>query len=363
MSFAIAAAGTGGHVFPGLAVGEALVSAGVPRSDIHYLGGDRLEASVYPQKGFPFHGVAIRGLRRSLSPANLALPVVVARAVRELRSIHRRHGIRVTLGLGGYITVPAAIAARTARSIVMVAEQNADAGLANRIAGRLAVASFGAFPETHGLPHARWVGNPVRPSIAGLDRGAFRPRALDRYELDPRHPVVGVVGGSLGAGLINQAVADTVRSWSGPPIQILHLVGARNEEAMRSVARSIDGRPGVRWRIVGFEEEMEYFYAASDLIVSRAGGAVAEIAVAGIPAILVPGGFGSGGHQNANAAVFEDRGAAVVLNEDHVDGIAPTITRLIQDPDRLESMRTAAASLGRADAASEIARAMMDAHE
>ena len=125
MTFAIAAAGTGGHVFPGLAVGEALMSRGVPRESILYVGGDRLEAEIYPGAGFPFLPVEIRGLQRSMTTRNLTLPRVVWRARDAIEEAIGRRGIEVVLGMGGYVTIPAALATRRARVSLFVAEQNA----------------------------------------------------------------------------------------------------------------------------------------------------------------------------------------------------------------------------------------------
>lgn len=370
MSFAIAAAGTGGHVFPGLAVGEALVSGGASHGDIHYLGGDRLEASVFPRAGFPFHSFDLRGLRRSLTTSNLisnlSLPRVVIAAVFNMTETLRREGAEVMLGLGGYVTLPAAGAARRAGAAVMISEQNAVAGLANRLAGRRALRVFGSFPSTTGLPSAEWVGNPVRRQIADMDRDALRPAALDRYQFSDAHPVVGVFGGSLGAGVLNDAVANLVADWQGPRIQILHICGRDHVAATRAAASAIRQRgesPELwEWRVMGFESDMQYFYAASDLIVGRAGGAVAELGVAGVPSVLIPGGFGSGGHQDANAEAYADRHAAIILRESDLDRMPGVVKELVTDRDRLRAMGAAARSLSRPDAAGVIARAMMESH-
>lgn len=350
MSFAIAAVGTGGHVFPGLAVGEALVAAGIDRSQILCVGGDRLEASVFPEAGFPFLSVELAGLSRSASLSNLRLPVVVARAVSSMRKRFRDDDVRVVLGLGGYVTVPAAIAGRLAGATVMVAEQNAHAGLGNRLAGLLAARRFGAFPTTHGLD-AEWVGNPIRASLADFRREDLRADALERYGLDPARPVVGIFGGSLGAGVLNE-VAGAVAAIDG--VQVVHLVGARNVDAFEGGSDS--------WRVIGFEDRMELFYAASDVVVARAGGAVAELTATGTPSILVPGGFGSAGHQDANAAVLEEAGAAMVVPQADVASVPRLVSELVAHPERLAAMRDAAGALARPQAASVVAAAMMAAH-
>lgn len=358
MSYAIAAAGTGGHVFPGLSVGEALVSRGVPRDQIVYLGGSRLESRVYPAEGYPFVGVELRGLKRSLSASNLGIPFVVARAVSRMADELAARQVRVVLGMGGYVTIPAGLAARRRKCRLVVSEQNAEAGLANAVVARFADVSFGAFPATQRMPAARWVGNPMRRSLSAFDRARLRPAAYDRYGLDPEVPVLGVFGGSLGAGVINAAVSRLAHGWGGPPLQILHLAGAEHAESVSALA--VDAT--VRWVVVGFEDAMEHFYAAADLVVARAGGAVAELAVTRTPSILVPGGFGSGRHQQENARAFEDAGGAVVLNEDRLDELAEVVGAIVGDPTRRASMAAALGAIAKPDAADDIAAELERLH-
>ncbi len=358
MSFGIAAAGTGGHVFPALAVGEALVAKGVDRGQVHYFGGDRLEASVFPAAGFPFHQVKLRGLQRPMTIGNLGLPWVMARSVQELRRVMRQAGVKVILGMGGYATPPVILAARTLGLSAAVAEQNAEAGLGNKIAIKLGAVGFGAFPETAGMKGARWVGNPVRAGLSVFDRAVLRPQALAHYGLRPDTPVLGVFGGSLGAGAINEAVAGLVKTWTGDPIQVLHLVGERFADSLESG----DSADHVTWRIVGFEPRMELFYAASDLVVARAGGAVAELSATGTPAILVPGVFGSGHHQVENARVFSDHGAAVVMPQEDLFRLSSEAKRLLSDHSALTELRANLASLARPDAAAVIASEMQARH-
>ena len=357
MTFVIAAAGTGGHVFPGLSVGEALVDLGVQRGDVLYVGGDRLESTVYPEEGFPFLQVEIRGLQRSLDLKNLGLPRVVSRARRRIREEMLRRQARVLLGLGGYVTIPAALAARDAGSVFMHAEQNAEAGLANRLVARWAEASFGSFPETAGLTSAEWVGNPVRRPFWSYDRAALRSEAAARYGLDDHSPVLGVFGGSLGAGAINDAVSDMVTGWDGPPIQLVHLTGERNIEKLEAQPEP----DGVYWHRVGFDSRMECFYAACDLVVARAGGAVAELTATGTPSILVPGQFGSAGHQVGNARYLTSAGAGITLPEHQLSSLSDTVKEVLFTTERLESMRSAAKRISRPAAARTIAEQMMGA--
>ena len=353
MTYAIAAAGTGGHVFPGLAVGEALVAGGVDRDDVLFVGGTRLEATVYPDAGFPFLSVELMGLQRRLTVQNLKLPLVVKRAVDRITTEFERRQVGAVLGLGGYVTVPTGLAARRVGAPFCISEQNAHAGLANRLMSRLATRSFGSFPTTAGMPRAAWAGNPIRQSVvATVDRSEAR----SEYGLERDGPVVGVFGGSLGAKVLNDAVTDSLSRWQSGGIEVLHRVGARNAE-MATQADGVDG-----WTVISFEDRMERFYAACDLVVARAGGAVAELTATGTPAVLVPGSFGSGGHQRANAAAHEQIGAAVVVPEEDIGRLGAAVSELLGDPARLTAMREAARSFAKPDAAANISAVMRDLH-
>ncbi|MGD2102165.1 MAG: UDP-N-acetylglucosamine--N-acetylmuramyl-(pentapeptide) pyrophosphoryl-undecaprenol N-acetylglucosamine transferase, partial [Acidimicrobiia bacterium] len=321
----IAAAGTGGHVYPGLAVGEALVHRGVPRDHVGFVGGDRLEADVYPTRGFRFMDVELVGLQRRMTLDNLRIPAVVLRARRDIARMIGELEVAVVLGMGGYVTIPAGLAARSRRVPFFNAEQNASAGLANRVSARWAEATFVSFPDTAGLPRGRWVGNPVREPFWAFDRDALRAEGLVRYGLEDELPTLGVFGGSLGAGAINDAIAALVQHWSGGRTQVVHLTGEAHHDTFsrRSAPES------VVWRRVAFEERMDLFFAVCDLVVSRAGGAVAELTATGTPSVLIPGRFGSGGHQDENARFLASSGAAVVIDETDVAGLAEVIDDLL----------------------------------
>ncbi len=357
MTYLIAAAGTGGHVFPGLAVGEALLELGVAQADVLYVGGDRLETTVYPDAGFRFLSVELAGLQRSLTTRNLRIPAVVVRARKEIVAEMERSSVRVVLGMGGYVTIPAGLAARQLRVPLFNAEQNAEAGLANRVVSRWARTSFTSFPGTGGLPGGEWVGNPVRRPFWEFDRSGLSEEAFSHFGLDRDVPVVGVFGGSLGARVINEAVASTLGSWAGPPLQVVHLTGQSHLEIMetRPAAES------VRWHRIGFEERMELFYAVSDLVIARAGGAVAEITASATPSILVPGSFGSGGHQIGHARALAGGGAARIIEEDALSTLGGVLEDLITDRSALSAMAIAAADISKPTAALTIAGVMMDA--
>jgi len=192
-----------------------------------------------------------------------------------------------------------------------------------------------------------------------FDRGSLRGEALKRYDLISGLPVLGVFGGSLGAGAINDGVARLVAEWNGPPIQILHLCGECHVEKMNSYRE----KANLTWRLVGFEDRMDLFYAASDLVVSRSGGAVAELLATGTPSILVPGIFGSGRHQVANAESLASGGASIVLIQEDLASLGVAVHRILEDQGTLHRMAEAALEMGRPDSASIVAEAMRSLHE
>ena len=357
MTFAIAAAGTAGHVFPGLAVAEALVSQGVASEDVLFIGGDRLEAVAVPRAGYSLLSVPLQGLARRITLRNLTIPSKVAKAIRRIRRELAQRGVKVVLATGGYVTAPAGWAARSNGIPFYLVEQNAVAGLANRVMERWATRSFASFPHTLGLKKAEWVGNPIRAEIARVDRDSLRQEAHRRYELREGIPVLGVMGGSLGAAAINRGVHQMLDRWQHEPLQVVHLTGdAHLQEMTRHAAASVH-----QWRVVGFEERMDLFYSACDLVVARAGGGVAELTAVGLPSVLIPGEFGSANHQAANAAALEEAGAAVTLPEADLCGLGPLMERLLWDPDRREAMAAAARAIARPRAAQLIAEEMRGA--
>lgn len=355
MTYAIAAAGTGGHVYPGLAVAEALVGCGVPVDHITFFGGARMESLAVPKAGFSFVELELRGLSRSLSLRNLTLPAVVWRATTKVRSVLVEREIGAVLCMGGYVTVPVGYAARRERVPLFLHEQNAHAGLANRLADRWAQKSFATFPNTTGLD-GDVIGNPLRSAFVDYDSASLRGPATSRYKLQSDVPTIGVFGGSLGAAAINAAVAKMAASWNGPQIQIVQLVGRIHEDSTSTESDSNQ----VSRRVVGFEDRMDLFYAISDLVVSRAGGGLFEIAATGTPMVVVPGSFG-GGHQGDNAAAMVDAGAAIVVAETELGTLGSVVAGLLADGRRRHLMGMAGRRAARPRAAMTIASAMMEA--
>lgn len=351
MTIGIAAAGTGGHVFPALAVAEALVAGGWAPHQIVFFGGDRLEASVVPAAGFPLVTLKQQGFVRRPSVENLRVLGQVITGARTVRREIRLRHIRVLLAMGGYITGPVAIAARRERIPLFLHEQNAEPGVANRLAARLASRVFVAFPAAVArLPGAEVVGNPLRAALTADPPSRYA--AIDRYGLDPDRPVVGILGGSQGADVLNRAAADLA---GGEAFQIVHLAGPSQHEPWTIRAGDVEG-----WRVVPFEPEMQFFYAAVDLVVARAGAlTVSELAATGTPSILIPY-PGAEGHQAANAALLVEAGAAVLLSESDLGRLGEEIRAALSAGEHADRA-AAAAARGRPQAADTIAAALREA--
>ena len=365
----VAGGGTGGHVYPGLAVAEALVGTGVPRAGVHFVvSRRRADADAVGAAGFTATPVHARGVRRRPTPTNLVAAVVLARGVWQSWRLLGRIGPQVVLAQGGYVSAACALAARLRRIPVVVLEANATAGLANRMAARWAVACAVAFPTTV-LPRNVVTGLPVREAIGRLHPGAgvvaepCRRRAEARETLgaDPERRLVLAVGGSQGSARLNAAVREACA-----------LLADRDDLTVRHVVGPAAGDPpvpeperdGLDYRAVSYEHDMPTALAAADLVVSRAGGStVAELVTAGRAAVLVPLPGATGDHQSANAAVLGDAGAAAVVRDSELDGtrLAGIIGDLLADRAGLAVMQRAAAGLGRPGAAGHVADLLREA--
>lgn len=351
MIVAIAAAGTGGHVLPALSVALSLEALGVAREDLLFLGGDRFEARAVPAAGYRFAGFPLTRLQRRFTVENLRIPFVVRSTTAAIAEELRRSKVEVVLGMVGYATVPASLAAARVGIPFLVHEQNADPGLSARFAARRAHSTLLGLPgRSQRLPRSEVVGNPLRREFEAFDRTALRGAARRRYGLPAEGRVIGIVGGSQGAQALNQVATDLV-GVAGCPV--LHLTGP----AGHGVGHTND--PSLPWVKVPFEDRMQDFYAAVDLVVCRAGAmTVSELAATSTPSILVP--LERVG-QTANARVLTEAGAALMVEQHEIGSLAATASTLIGDAAALSVMAGAAARLARPDAAHVVATRVLEA--
>ncbi len=347
----IAGGGTAGHVNPGLAVAATLVARGHPVETITWVGSERgLEASLVPPTGHPLHLLPGRGVQRKLTVANVGalwgLFVASARALGLIRRLRPQ----VVVALGGYASVACVLAAWVHRVPIVVMEQNMRPGLANRLSARVAKAVAVSFEGTP-LPHAVVTGNPLRAEVVAIDRDRVHVGLRDRT-------AILVTGGSLGAARINEATIELVRIWADRSDLVLrHVVGPRNLDKVRAVAPPMPP-DGLRYDIVAYEDDMPAAMAAADIVVCRASsGLISEVAVIGVPSVLVPWSGAAEDHQTANATVLFDIGAAEVISDVDLTGarLRVVLESLIADPARLEAMARACKQVARPDAASRVA--------
>lgn len=369
----IAGGGTGGHVYPGLAVAEALGAGLDPRhSRVHFVVSRRpLDSDIVVSAGFEATAISARGFRRRLAAANLAAACALARGVWQCWRLLGRTSPRVVLAQGGYVSAACAMAARLRGIPVVVLEANAAPGAANRLTARWAVACAVAYEEAR-LRGAVRTGLPVRAGIAGLHPGTGseatagngRHGARAALDVGEGRRLVLVIGGSQGSSHLNAAVEAACELLAGrADLAVRHVTGPANvDRGGRSTGRASGA--GLHYEAVPYEHDMPTALEAADLVVSRAGGSVtAELAIAGRASLLVPLPGATSDHQNANAAALATASASLVIPESELDGprLATAISDVLADPVRLESMQQAAARLGRPDAARRVADLLLAA--
>lgn len=356
----IVGGGTAGHVLPGVAIGQELVRRGYPQESIHFVGSERgVERTIVPDAGFGLTLLPGRGIQRRITTDNIGAIAGLFRAFVASFSLLRSTRPDVVVALGGYASVPAGLWAVILRVPIVVAEQNAVPGLANRIIGRFAKACAVSYEGTD-LPRSVWTGNPVRPEILAIGEAGVdgRQRARASLGIDPDRKLIVVFGGSLGARTINNATLGALTLLSDrSDLQIRHIVGSRDFADVTSRADlAVDA--GLRYTPVEYEHDMATVYAAADLVVCRAGAtSCAELAVTRTPAVLVPLPGAPGDHQTANARALEKAGGAELLADSIFDAqlMADTVSRLVAKPEILESMRDGASRVARPDAARAVA--------
>jgi UDP-N-acetylglucosamine--N-acetylmuramyl-(pentapeptide) pyrophosphoryl-undecaprenol N-acetylglucosamine transferase len=357
----IAGGGTAGHVFPAVALARRLLSRG--DHEVKVAGTERgPEARLVREAGLPFVPVEARALVRKFSPAALAAPVALLRSVGRCEPLVR--GADVVVGMGGYVSGPVVMAAHRARRPVVLHEQNAVPGLANRLLSRRARSVALTFPEAARLfPRSvnrriTVTGNPVREEVLRVreERDALADEAWSSLDLDPGRRTVVVFGGSQGAVHIDQTAVEACRLLAGrDDLQVLILAGPVHHA---EVERAIPRDSSLRVRTLPFLDRMELAYAVADLVVARAGAtSIAEITACGLPSLLIPYPYATGRHQEHNARAVQRAGGAVVLTDDRLNAetLAERIESLIDHEERLQAMAQRAAAWGRPAAADALA--------
>ena len=353
LSVVVAGGGTAGHIEPAMNLADAIRRLD-PSVEITALGTPKgLDTTLIPARGYALELVPPVPLPRQLNRALLRTPGNVRAAVAATASVLDRVRADVVVGFGGYVAVPAYLAARRASIPIVVHEANAKAGLANRGAARMTTHVFTASREAH-LPHATPIGIPLRPAISQLDRSALRAAARAMFGLRPDLPALLVFGGSQGAQSINRAASGAAAGLRAAGVQVLHVIGPNNELAVEPDA-------DVPYVVVPYVDGMQYAYAAADFALCRCGAMTcAELAAVGLPAAYVPYPVGNG-EQRFNALPVVAAGGGLLVDDADLtaDWVLREVVPRVVDPATVTSMSHAAELSGARDADVVLARRVL----
>ncbi|GAA1920017.1 UDP-N-acetylglucosamine--N-acetylmuramyl-(pentapeptide) pyrophosphoryl-undecaprenol N-acetylglucosamine transferase [Nocardioides hwasunensis] len=354
MRVLLAGGGSAGHTSPLLATADALRRLD-PATEITCLGTrEGLEARLVPEAGLPLEIVPRLPLPRRPGPDLLRTPSRLRAARAAALEVVDRVRPDVVVGFGGYVSVPAYLAARRRSLPIVVHEGNAIPGIANKLGARMTSHVATSFPDTV-LPHAVVTGLPIRRLISTMDRGALRTEAMASFGLRDDLPTLLVTGGSQGAARINAAVSGAAGDLAAAGVQVLHVVGPKH---------GLDVASGeVPYVVLNYVDRMDLAYAAADAVLCRSGSnTVTEVAGVGLPAIYVPLPIGNG-EQSLNARPVIDAGGGLLVADAALtpEWVAATVPGLLTDPDRLAGMGAAARGIIPLDADEILARMILDA--
>ena len=353
----MAGGGTGGHIFPAIAIANAIKKLR-PDAEILFVGAKgKMEMEKVPQAGFEIKGLNIVGFNRSSLIKNIGLPFKLVRSFLQVRTIINHFKPDAVIGVGGYSSFPVLRFAQSKNIPTFIHEANSFAGKSNMLLGKKATKVFVAtegmqnfFP----LEKLMVTGNPVRAAIA--QSTVSREDGIQFFGLDPSRKTVLVVGGSLGAKRINEAIDNGIDEFAFNHLQLIWQTGKPYAETAKKRA---DGKTNV-W-VNEFITQMEQGYAAADVIVSRAGAmAIAEICLVTKPAVFVPFPFAAEDHQTANAQYLVDRNAGLLVKDSEVqETLVSTIIALVQDEEKQNELKENIKSLGIIDADVVIANTIL----
>ncbi|MFH1892901.1 MAG: undecaprenyldiphospho-muramoylpentapeptide beta-N-acetylglucosaminyltransferase [Candidatus Zixiibacteriota bacterium] len=359
ITIAIAGGRTGGHLFPALAVAESLKTMSKD-VNLFWIGTkDGMEARVVPEADYPFFSISAIPLRRNMSIKNLAIPFVLARGtLQSLRLLRKTHA-RAVFATGSFVCVPVLLAARLARTKILLQEQNSYPGLTTRLFARHAVAVFVAYRAVKDFMHPDTnvveTGNPLRP---GFEIGS-RDKGVELFQLNPSMRTLLIFGGSQGAEAINLLVMDNLeRLAEQEDVQLVWQTG----QGMFQECQDRFDESRARGVVLPFIDRMDLAYACADLVICRSGAmTLAELASAGKPAILVPYPYAAESHQEYNANLVSENGAAIVMKQKDIaeDDLVGKALNLMRDVKTLERMSESSRKLHTPNASDAIARAIL----
>lgn len=349
----VMAGGTGGHIFPGIAVAEELVKKGWK---VHWLGtAERMEAEIVPKNGYPISFINIAGIRNKGWQTWLKTPFKILQSVMQSIQVLKEVKPDVVLGMGGYASAPGGVAAWLLRIPLVLHEQNAVAGMTNRFLSRIATKTLSAFPGAFSdrvTPNV--VGNPLRSDIISIENVMPEQPATSKKVL--------VVGGSLGAKILNDVVPQAMKQIKVQSIDVWHQTGGGNEQAVRTSYQDF-GLPEEKVKVTEFIDDMASAYQWADVVVCRAGAlTVSELAMAAKPAIFVPLPHAVDDHQTKNAMYLVECGAAKLIAQKEFNGttLGQMLNSLFISDKVVQQMSKAAHNAAHADATSHVAQTCIE---
>lgn len=354
----ISGGGTGGHIFPAIAIANAIKNMN-PAADILFIGAlGRMEMEKVPKAGYRIEGLPIAGLQRSLSPKNLLLPFKVANSVSMASGIIKKFKPDAVVGVGGYASAPVLFAATLSGKPSLIQEQNSYAGITNKLLGRRVKKICVAYENMEKFFPAEKItitGNPVRKDI--LDLEGKRKEAFSFFNLGENRKTLLIIGGSLGARTINESISLNLGKIAGENIQVIWQTGKYYFEKCAAAAKEWEEKIKVH----AFIDRMDLAYAAADVVISRAGAlSIAELCVTKKPCILVPSPNVAEDHQTKNAMSLVNKDAALLVKDgEAMEKLVPAALHLVKDETLQEKLKLNIGKLAKPHADDDIAREVL----
>ena len=355
----ISGGGTGGHIYPAIAIANALKAID-PNTEILFVGAEgKMEAEKVPKAGYKIVLLPIVGIERAFSAANLAFPFKLMKSLLKARSVINDFKPDVAVGVGGFASGPLLMVASLMGVPTLVQEQNSYAGITNKLLAKRAKKICVAYPNMEAFfpnDKLQLTGNPVRKDI--VDAAKKRPEALAHFGLSPNRQTLLVIGGSLGARTINESIEAGLKTFVEQGYQILWQTGKPYYEKAKMAVEALENR---HVKAFDFIYEMDLAYAAADVVVSRAGAlSVSELCLVAKPCILVPFPFASEDHQTKNATSLVAQNAALLVIDAHAKAeLVQTTLSLLNDPQKQQELSTNIQKLAKPYAAQEIAEEVL----
>lgn len=360
-----AGGGTAGHVFPALAVADALVREDPSIEPVFVGVADRLEARLVPEAGYRLELISAVAIPRRITPELARVPFGVRRGIADAHAVIKALAPLAGVTFGGYVSFPVNWALARNKIPFVIHEQNSVFGVTNKLSSRAAAKVAVSFPGAATQLRRRdtivFTGNPVRHTLfeAPLTDQAFKASSYAQFGLSPQIPTLFVFGGSQGAHRINRALLDAYPRWAGRHMQILHATGERDFAAINDAWQSVRQPDGPPVTVVPFIRDMAAAYAIADLAVCRAGAtSMAELTACAVPAILVPYPHATADHQTKNAQALVRTGGALMIDDNQLTGVSldEAVSQVLPERARTDMMRKAAQVFGRRDAAVRVAQ-------